>query len=328
MSGRGKELFSQLQTPESIKALIGQPEDAHFDCKEWPTSDGDAQRVFAKAACGLTNAEGGVLVVGMRARAISKDEPDLVDSAAPVADTRAVRSRILDLIGQLIEPGIEAVQASEINEPVGSRSGFVVVHIPASEGSPRRSRKDWKFYLRIGSGTFPMEYFQIEERFGRRPPPKLELYFEIEGIRHSTYDPHHPERSFVLGLRNLGYGIAKFPSIRYRRSSGLGVSRFGIDGSMGFGLPQCPSENEWATFRGGVDEVIYPGETRKITKLVQFGQNAGAYEQPQIAGQPFRASGRSQWVFTASKFQCEISCEGVPTMTVEEPVPEDSVIWP
>src|SRR5260370_387736 len=151
MSSRAEELFHELQTPASIRALIGQSEDVHFDCKEWPTSDSDAQKVLAKAACGLTNAEGGVVLVGMRAKSTSKDEPDLVESAAPVADTSAVRSRILDLVGQLVEPGIEGVQAAEVNDPAGSRSGFVVVHIPPSEGAPRRSRKDWKFYQRIGS---------------------------------------------------------------------------------------------------------------------------------------------------------------------------------
>jgi len=176
---RAEELFQNLQSPNSIRALIGQSEDVHFDCKVWPASDADAQKVLAKAACGLTNAEGGVILVGMSARATSKDEPDLIESAAPVADTSAVKSRILDLVGQLVEPGIEGVQVAEVNDPGGSRSGFVVVHIPPSEGSPRRSRKDWKFYQRIGSGTFPMEYFQIEERFGKRPPPKLELHLEL-----------------------------------------------------------------------------------------------------------------------------------------------------
>jgi hypothetical protein len=311
MSERGKELFDHLRNAKLITGLIGQSEDVHFDCKEWPVKDEDAQKVFAKAACGLTNAEGGVLIVGMSARAISKDEPDLVDSAKPVADTSAVKSRILDLVGQLVEPGIEGIQAAEINDPPDSKSGFVVVYIPASEGSPRRSRKDWKFYLRIGSGTFQMEYFQIEERFGKRPPPKLALYLELEGIAGHTYNPRVPERSFVLGLRNCGSGLAKFPSIRYRRSCGLIVSRFGIDGSMGFGLPQCPSENEWAVFRGGVNEVIYPGETRKITKLGQLGER----EDSDI------------WILKASKFECEISCEGTPTTTVEKLIPAESKVW-
>jgi Putative DNA-binding domain len=310
MSGRGKELFDRLQDAESIKALIGESEDVHFDCKEWPANDGDAQRVFAKAACGLTNAEGGVVLVGMKARAISKDEPDLVDSVAPAANTSAVKSRILDLVGQLVEPGIEGIQAAEVNEPAGSKSGFVVVYVPASEGSPRRSRKDSKFYVRIGSGTFPMEYFQIEERFGKRPPPKLGLYLEIEGIGVSIFGPV-PERKFVLGLENLGSGIAKFPSIRYRRSSGLGVSTFGLDGTGGFGLPQRPSDNEWASFLGGVDDVIYPGEIRKITKLVQLGYK----------------NDRDIWVLKASKFQCEVSCEGTQTTTVERLITEELKVW-
>lgn len=203
MAGRGKDLFNQLQAAEAIRGLIGQTEDVHLDCKEWPASDGDAQKVFAKAACGLTNAEGGVILVGMKARAMSKDEPDLIESVAPVIDTIAVKSRILDLVGQLVEPRIEGVQISEVREPAGSRSGFVVVYIPASEGPPRRSRKDWKFYQRIGSGTFPMEFFQIEERFGKRPPPKLELYLEEDGIRELPFAPREPGRWFVMGLRNV-----------------------------------------------------------------------------------------------------------------------------
>lgn len=182
MADRGKEIFDELQSAERITALVGQSEDARLDCKEWPANEGDAQKMLAKAACGLTNADGGVVLVGMKARSASKDEPDLISSAAPVADTSAVRSRILALIGQLVEPPIQGVLVLEVPEATGSKSGFVVAYVPASEGPPRRSRKDWKFYQRIGSGTFPMEYFQIEEKFGRRPPPRLELYLDRAGI--------------------------------------------------------------------------------------------------------------------------------------------------
>ena len=87
MSGHGKELFDRLQSAESIKGLIGLPEDVHFECKEW-TSEAEAQKMLAKAACGMTNAEGGVVLVGMKARrSQSKDDPDVVDSEAPVSDT-------------------------------------------------------------------------------------------------------------------------------------------------------------------------------------------------------------------------------------------------
>jgi hypothetical protein len=324
MSERGQELFNQLQTPQAIRALIGQPEDAHLDCKEW-TNDRDGQSSLAKAACGLTNAEGGVLIIGMKARPTSQGEPDLVESTAPVADTSAVKSRILDLVGQLVEPGIQGIQAAEVNEPAGSKSGFVVLYVPSSEGPARRSRKDWKFYLRIGSGTFPMEYFQIEERFGKRPPPKLELYLEPDGIRLAT-SARGPARCFVLGLQNVGSGMAKFPSIRYRRAFKLTPSPFGIDGNYGFGLPQRPSDNEWVIFGAGVDEVIYPGEIRKITKLSQEGRNTLIDPRPQVY--PVRASDRTLWAFNSIKFECEISCEGGATKTVEKAIPEESVVWP
>jgi hypothetical protein len=261
MSDRAEQLFQRLQSAPAILALIGQSEDVHFDCKEWPPRDEDAQKVFAKAACGLTNAEGGVLVVGMKAKAIAKDEPDLVYSAAAVADTSAVKSRILDLVGQLVELGIEGIQAAEVSEPSGSKSGFVIVHIPASEGLPRRSRKDWKFYLRIGSGTIQVEYFQIADMFGKRPQPKLELFLEATGkIGPIPYD-QVPHRFFWIGLSNIGRGLAKFPGVRFKRAGcSLTIDTFGLDGNCNYGLPLRPSDNEWVIFRGGVDDVIYSGD--------------------------------------------------------------------
>jgi hypothetical protein len=47
MASRGEELFKQLRTVQAIRALTGQTEDVHLDCKEWPAKDEDAQN-FAK----------------------------------------------------------------------------------------------------------------------------------------------------------------------------------------------------------------------------------------------------------------------------------------
>ncbi len=38
--GRAETLYSELQDGNAIDGLIGQPEDSHLDCKEWPTDDG------------------------------------------------------------------------------------------------------------------------------------------------------------------------------------------------------------------------------------------------------------------------------------------------
>lgn len=324
MLTRGEQLFAQLQDAPHVHGLIGQSENSYFDCKEWPSNDSDAQKIIAKAACGLTNAEGGVLLFGMKARKTADDEPDVVDSPAPVKDTSGVSSKILDLVGQLVEPGIQGIRVNCINDPPTAKSGFVIVYIPRSDGPPRRSRKDWKFYLRIGSGTFPMEYFQIEERFGRGPRAKLEVYLEVEGIKGGTYDPSVPYRWFVLGLKNAGLGAAKFPSIRYRYNCGLMVDHFGIDGNNGFGLPRRAVEAGWEAFRGGMDEIIYPEEIRKIAKLHQQGENTGIDGTPSM-GPAFL---RDRWLFKATTISCEVSCDGNPTAVIDTLVPEDSHILP
>jgi hypothetical protein len=268
---------------------------------------------------------GGVVLVGMKARKVAPDEPDVIDSPAPVADTTAVKSRVLDLIGQLVEPGIEGIQVAEANEPAGSKSGFVVVYVPPSEGSPRRSRKDWKFYLRIGSGTFPMEYFQLEERFGKRPTPRLDVYLEFTEVKGMIFEPSTPARWFVLGLRNVGRGIAKFPSIAFKRIPNLNPDTFGIDGNGGVGLPQHPSESERLTFRGG-DHVVYPGEILKITKLYQRGTNVGPDGLPYQKVMGANMQPRTPWRFPQFSLQCDLSCEGTPTVMVEKEVPEHTVV--
>jgi hypothetical protein len=178
-------------------------------------------------------------------------------------------------------------------------------------------------HARNSLGKTASEYAVGETLF-----PKLELYLEAEGIRPDTYAPRTPVRSFVLGLRNVGSGTAKFPSIRFRRASGLTVNHFGIDGSCGFGLPRSPSDNEWEAFRGGADQVIHRGETLKIAKLVQHGNNKGIDGLPLPNALGPHGQSVAQWVFKAVSFQCEISAEGVSAVSVKRAVPEVTVTWP
>jgi hypothetical protein len=310
--GRAESLYTELQDLNAMNGLIGQPEDSHLDCKEWPTKDDDAQKMLAKAACGMTNADGGVLVVGMKAESRPKDEPDVVTSKAPVQDTSQVASRILGLISNLVEPGIIGIEVREIPETAGSKSGYVIVYIPKSEGSPRRSRKTREFYVRVGSATIPMEYWQIEDSFGKRPHPRLSLHLEQKD-RVNAYYPQSgvAVRWFHLGLRNEGKGIAKFPGLRFRRGEGFEMSQSGIDGNLNFGLPLRASDSEWIIFQGGVDDVIYPGETRLIAILSQRGTERGV-----IGSEVGGRFTKTEWLFDAIEFNCEISGDGIATTAI------------
>jgi hypothetical protein len=244
----------------------------------------------------MTNADGGILVVGMKAESKPKDEPDVVTAKAPVPDTRQVASRILGLISNLVEPGIVGFDVKEIQETPGSKSGFVVVYVPKSEGSPRRSRKNREFYIRVGSSTIPMEYWQMEDQFGKRPHPRLTLYLEEKERVNAHYpQPGVAVRWFHFGLKNEGKGIARFPGLRFARGSGFEMSQYGLDGNTNFGLPLRPSETEWIVFRGGVDDVIYPGETRVIGIFSQRGTERGV--EGSVVGGGFS---KTEWLFGAT----------------------------
>ena len=260
------ELFHRFQSASEIYALVGQTEDLHLECKRWPDKDKDAQSILAKALCGFANADGGVIIIGMDARSRSKHDPDQINEAVPVTDAVAVKARIEALVGDLVEPRIQGVQTAAVPGSYGPPGGFVIVSVPPTDGPPCRLRKDRDFYQRITSGTYPMEYFQIADMFGKRHRPILSLFLEEGECRRNgqTY-----EREFVIGVENSGRAVAKFPSLRFDRVAGINVNHYGIDGNGGFGLPRQPTEPEIVVFGGTLDGVVYPGTVLKLATLDQ-----------------------------------------------------------
>jgi hypothetical protein len=149
--------------------------------------------------------------------------------------------------------------------------------------------------------------------------PFLELYLELDGEEiQPDYHSQAPVRRFVLGLHNTGKAIAKFPFIRFSFSAGLSLDQFGIDGNIGYGLTPSQLEQGWAGFHGGGDRVIHACQLLKITKLFQrgedkedFGISAIQYPNLYLHGRPTH----HRWVFKPIHFTCEISAEGIPTVT-------------
>jgi predicted HTH transcriptional regulator len=82
---------------------------------------------IAEAACGFTNATGGVIVIGMKAKAGS-DGIDVVQQERPVDDAKAVRSQVEDAIATLIETwdrggSVEIHYSSQIKDGLCGRAG-------------------------------------------------------------------------------------------------------------------------------------------------------------------------------------------------------------
>jgi hypothetical protein len=231
------------------------------------------KRSIAKAACGFANATGGVIVIGMSARSTGANMPDVVVAEKHVSDMGAVGSAALDIILKQVEPGIEGIQIKNVPNKTRSKSGFVLVYVPESEGSPQRSVIDSKFYVRIASGTLPMAYFQIEDRFGRRPHARLIVEVKHERIAQAVFQPGVQERYIAVRISNEGRGLARFPAVRCQRVKGVGHPH-NLTGIVPI-WAMSQANSEWVSFRGGANDVVYPGESFQVVTLVQMRQPVG-----------------------------------------------------
>ncbi len=106
MPTNAERFYRRMNSVRALRQLIGQAEDADFDCKRWPERSDAARGILAKAACGFTNATGGVIVIGLSASGCGADNPDVVQSLTPVDDRSAVASEALDIILKFVEPGM------------------------------------------------------------------------------------------------------------------------------------------------------------------------------------------------------------------------------
>jgi predicted HTH transcriptional regulator len=109
-----------------------------------------------KAACGFANAPGGVIIIGIEAkRPHGENKVDVVTELKPVADVEAVKSAPLQALLDYVVPGIEGVRSTVVNSGEADVSGFVLLYIPESVGTPHRSNVTKEFYVQITTGTVP-----------------------------------------------------------------------------------------------------------------------------------------------------------------------------
>lgn len=281
--------------------MIGMCEDSDFDCKVW-LSNKSCKESIAKAACGFTNATGGVIVVGMLAKR-DADGVDVVQEESPVPNVEGVRSEVLDAIAKFVEPGIEGIQSKSIRLPDDALKGFVVVLVPESQGSPMRSVVTKEFYVRIGHQTIPMAYFQIEDRFGRRPHPKLVIDGPKVQVRASM-QYGLMERAFRIVLKNAGRGIARFPAARFNKNNGISFPNYHDSQPV---WQVSHADPEYSSVRGGANDVIYPGESLEIITLLQSEQ---------------RVRGTNRRCFKEVSIQIEAVCDGMPACKYSFEFPE------
>jgi len=240
-------------------------EDLHLDfkCVGSNSLSSDDRKHLAIALSGFANSAGGIVVWGVDAR----KDPDDVDAACelfPILGLKKFITHLNSYTGQCVVPSVENVEHKAIPLPDKDDSGFAATIIPESMGTPHMARaREHRYYKRSGSSSLKMEHFEVEDMFGRRPKPRLELMTQIveRGAR--------PE--IIIGLRNTGRGIATFPYLYIRVEEPYVISAYGIDGNRHVGLPVLPMHRRTGreeSFGGTSAHAVYPDSELPITKIV------------------------------------------------------------
>lgn len=247
-------------------------EDLRLDFKQLarsPEFDKSDKRNLAKAVSGFANSDGGLIIWGVEARK-DADEVDAASAKRPIPSVDAAHSKILSLTGEATGPLVDGVEHRVIHE--GADEGYIVTYVPRSDSGPHMARLgEGRYYKRSGDSFYPLEHFDLEDMFGRRPKPKLEIATHVlpaggvsgSGTVQVFFD-------VLLGIRNVGRGIARFPFLKLLVNAPHAVAPSGLDGNSRFGLPVRPRINGAqlpAEFYGGANDVVHPGDEIYIAKI-------------------------------------------------------------
>jgi schlafen family protein len=199
------ETFDQLDWATVASYVeLKQEEHLHLDFKTLKNAEltsGDDKRNIARCISGFANSSGGIIIWGIDARKNS----DGIDCATAIVELRkpaVLVSRLNTLSGDATSPIIDGLRHKPI---VNSESGggVVVTLVPESDGGPYMALLgEQRYYKRSGDSFYQMEHFDLEDMFGRRQKPNLEIIIQPSKVENGV--EHHS-----ILIRNNGRAVAR-----------------------------------------------------------------------------------------------------------------------
>jgi hypothetical protein len=236
-------------------------EDLYLEFKQLTAPDHQPGRLvkedrknFAKAVSGFANSAGGVLVWGIIAR--KDDGVDAAQELRPIPRVDQVKGELLSHTGEAASPIVDGITHRAI--ALRNGSGFIVTYVPASDVGPHMAKLgENRYYKRSGDSFYPMEHFDIADMFGKRARP--DLVIALRPLDSTGTD-------VMLGLKNVGRGIARFPSLAFNVRAPFEVSESGLGVDRNFGARRQVLSNQ-ARYWGGADDVVHAGEVLEIVRI-------------------------------------------------------------
>lgn len=279
-------------------------ERVHFDFKEKrdrrnATLDEDDKKNLAKSISGFANSGGGVVIWGIT------DSGD----KAPISDVVDFLKKLLEMCSHVTDPTVNGIDGTFIHSAASASEGYALLYVPESTSQPHRviiKLKDLNghYYVRSGSSFEVASHVQLEDMFGRRPKPKLEIDYSIISRRSAN----NVDLSILLTLHNRGRALAKYPYVALTVNSPYYISFWGHDGNGKTGLPTLTRESAVmlpdsgsnkghlrVEFGSQGDFVIHSGASVKLTRII--------LDSIHVSGLP------------KLSLSCEVAAEGCPVTT-------------
>jgi hypothetical protein len=160
----------------------------------------DDRRNLAKSLSGFANSAGGIIVWGVDARQ-NDDGVDCAGATSEIKQLKMFLSRLNEFTGQAVSPIVDGVRHKIIERTADT--GFAATLVPESQSAPHMAKLgEDRYYKRAGASFYKMEHFDLEDMFGRRQKPSLEIVFE-EGTKAEGVE------DLIVLIVNNGRAVAR-----------------------------------------------------------------------------------------------------------------------
>jgi hypothetical protein len=234
-------LYASLATEADLDSLChsSREEDLYIEFKQkndrrQASLDDPDRKNFSKTVAGFANADGGVLLFGIKTTRTA-DGVDRATQLQPISDHTQFRARLLDSIFTTTQPVVDGVQIDTIDSVSGG--GYVKCLVPQSIRAPHRAvAAEHQYWRRTAVGHRRMDHYELEDLFGRRLRPLLSLFVELRP--RPDDDPHEEIHFLVL---NEGRGIARHLGFFVQPNEAK------VEGVQGHGLSNATAVNDCPT---------------------------------------------------------------------------------
>jgi hypothetical protein len=231
---RGAEYFDQVVADQEEESL-------HLEFKTLPHDGGkltkEDRKLIAEAAAGLANAEGGVLVIGIRTRKV--DGIDVAMAKQSIKQLQRTTNLVRAAVPEMLSPQHTGIDVFAIGEVGKKDEGFIVIDVPESSDRPHYSNTHHQYFRRGSDRTRVMEHGEIRDLMFATREGQLDLVSRI-GLGGASTANLTFALNLTLTLQNVGRVPVRAPYIRIAEAAGWRPSshtvqpRPGAHGTSGF----------------------------------------------------------------------------------------------